>query len=180
MRTSAKSTLGLCPVFAIALALSGCGASISDITTGSLFGGKKEAAAPTALAQPDSVSRAIQVGTTSARAIKCGFNFDPVKLKTSFIAAETTANPAEATRVNQVYDVSFNGISRAVASKGEEYCSAPKTAKIKEALNRHLAGDYTPSAPEPVAAEDDGGLFGNASSSSNSNYKTPNPWARDE
>ena len=123
----------------------------------------------------------MQVGTTSARAVKCGFNFDPVKLRTQFLAAESTAltNADDAAKLGKIYDVSFTGISKAVAGQDEAYCSPAKTAKIKEALNRHLAGDYTPAPPEPVV-EEDGGLFGSLSSSGNSVYKDSNPMRRDE
>ncbi|MEQ1714536.1 MAG: hypothetical protein ABL907_00905, partial [Hyphomicrobium sp.] len=103
------------------------------------------------------VSRAMQVGTTSARAIKCGFNFDPVKLRTQFLAAETAANPAEADKAARVYDTSVNGVAKAVSGQGESYCTEQKNAQIKEALNRHLAGDYAPPPPAPAVEED--GLF---------------------
>lgn len=145
------------------IAASGCGASIPGISTGALGGG----AQPAPVAQNDPTSRAMQVGMTSARALKCGYNFDPAKLRTNFLASEAAANPAapptDATRVAQVYDTSFNGVSKAVASQGEAYCTPAKTTKIKEALHRHLAGDYTPDAPEPVPQEE--GLFGSWSSS---------------
>jgi hypothetical protein len=166
---------------ALCLSLSGCGASIPNLTTGSLFGG--EAAKPAApQVSNDPTSRAMQVGTTSARALKCGFNFDPVKLRTQFLAAEAPAltNPADVDKLNRIYDVSFNGVSKAVAEKGEDYCTPNKTQKIKEALNRHLTGDYTPTPPEPVV-EEDGGLFGGfGSSSSESTYKDSNPMNRNE
>jgi hypothetical protein len=44
-----------------------------------------------------------------------------------------------------------------LAEKGADYCTELKVARIKLALTRHLAGDYTPAPPEPV--EDDGSLF---------------------
>jgi hypothetical protein len=169
-------TLGLCS------ALSGCGASLPNLTTGSLFGasaaGQPAAAAPQVTNDP--TSRAVQVGTTAARAQKCGFNFDSVKLRTQFLAAEsaTLTNPADAAKLNQVYDIAFNGISKAVASKDEDYCTDNKTRTIKEALNRHLAGDYTPSTPEPVA--DDGGFFGDVGSTNGERFKDSNPMNRNE
>lgn len=153
----------------LAAALSGCGATLPNLTTGSLFGGTAGSTPPAApQVQNDPVSRAMQVGTTSARALKCGYNFDPIKLRTQFLATETaaTASPADATRVGQVYDTAFNGVSKAVASQGEGYCSAAKTRAIKEALTRHLAGDYTPTPPEPQPAEE--GLFGSGGGSSTS------------
>jgi hypothetical protein len=158
--------------------LGACGSSIPNVT-GSLFGG---AAAPAQPQQPtsDPMSRAVQVGTTSARAVKCGFNFDPVKLRTQFLATESVSltNPGDVSKIGQAYDIGFNGVSKAVAAQGEDYCNSVKTAKIKEALNRHLTGDYTPAAPEPVVEEE--GIFGSLSSSSSTGYRDSNPMRRDE
>jgi hypothetical protein len=153
-------------LFLVALAtagFAGCGASLPSLTTGSLFGGKP--AAPPVI-QNDPISRAMEVGATSARAVKCGYNFDPAKLRGQFLAAETAANPADAGKLTQIYDTTFNGISKAVAAKGADYCTEAKTNRIKQALNRHLAGDYTPSPPGAVEQED--GIFGGFGSGSNS------------
>jgi hypothetical protein len=164
-RTAAASVLVL------SLAVAGCGASLPGLTTGSLFGGEKPAAPQVT---NDPVSRAMQVGTTSARALKCGYNFDPAKLRANFIAAESATNPADAQKIAQIYDTAFNGISKAVATQGDAYCSPQKTRTIKEALNRHLAGDYTPDPPAPVV--EDEGLFGSlGSSSSSSGLKMKHP-----
>ena len=142
-------TARLCLMALATVSLGGCGASLPSLTTGAVFGGG--AAAKPAI-QNDPTSRAMEVGATSARAIKCGYNFDPAKLKNQFLTAET------------------------LAAKGADYCSKAKTDKIKEALNRHLAGDYTPSPPEPV--EQDEGLFGGAPSSSSSDtpFNTKEPF----
>jgi hypothetical protein len=167
-------TARLCVMVLATASLGGCGASLPSLSTGLLFGGTSKAAATPAI-QNDPTSRAIEVGSTSARAIKCGYNFDPAKLKSQFLTAEAAANPADTAKLTQVYDVTFNGISKALATKGTDYCSKAKTTRIKEALNRHLAGDYTPSPPEPV--EQDEGLFGSAPSASSSdtpfNSKAP-------
>jgi hypothetical protein len=145
-------------LFIVALAaacLGGCGASLPKLTTGSLFGGGAKAA--NAIDRDnDPVTRTMDVAATSARAIKCGYNFDPAKLKSNFLATQTANAPGDLPKLTEIYDKSFNGVSKALAEK-PDYCTAEKTAKIKLALNRHLAGDYTPSPPEPV--EDDS-LFG--------------------
>lgn len=138
------------------VALGGCGATIPGFSTSALTA-NKPAAPPN-----DPTARALQVGATSARAIKCGFNFDPAKLRTQFLAAEALTNPAETEKVQKIYDTAFNGISRAVAGQGESYCTEGKTGEIKEALNRHLAGDYTPTPPKPEVVDE--GLFGSVSS----------------
>ena len=120
----------------LALTLGGC-ASSSGLSTGSLFGGgEAAAAAPAAVGNPagDPTSRAFQVGSTSARAIKCGYNFDPVKLRTNFLATESASVAvADISRVEKVYDTAYNGVAKAVAGQ-PDYCSAEKTADIKAHL----------------------------------------------
>ncbi len=150
------------------VSLGGCGASLPGISTGSLFGGS--AASTAAPAAPvitnDPTSRAVQVGRTAARAQKCGFNFDQTKLRTQFLASESASLPtaADSDRLAQSYDASYRGVARAINAQGEDFCTTQKSQTIKTALTRHLAGDYTPSPPEPVI-EDDGGLFGGFGSS---------------
>jgi hypothetical protein len=143
-----------------AASLGGCGASLPKLTTGSLFGTKAEA--PPIDRNNDPATRTMDVAATSARAIKCGYNFDPAKLKSNFLSTQSAGNPADLPKLTQIYDASFNTVSKALVEK-PDYCTAEKTAKIKLALNRHLAGDYTPSPPEP--AEDDS-LFGDWSKGS--------------
>ncbi|CAA2139836.1 hypothetical protein [Hyphomicrobium sp. ghe19] len=133
-------------------ALGGCGASLPSLSTGSLLGGGSKAAAENANPN-DPVARTMDVAATSARALKCGYNFDPAKLKNQFLSSEAAANPPDAAKLTQVYDTAFNGVSKSLAEKGADYCSELKVAKIKLALTRHLAGDYTPSPPEPVEEE---------------------------
>jgi len=132
-----------------AVALGGCSAG-AGLTTGSLLGEDK----PVAPAN-DAPARAFQVGTVSARAVKCGFNFDPAKLKANYLAYEGTQPNADAAKTEKIYDVSFNGVAKAVVSE-RGYCTDAKTRTIKADLGRHLAGDYTPRAPEP---QQDEGLF---------------------
>lgn len=137
------------------MALGGCGASIPGLSTSALSPAPKDNNTPT--------NRAFQVGATSARAIKCGYNFDPVKLRTQFLAAEAATDPAGADNIAKIYDTSFNGVTKAIAEKGDEYCSQQKVASIKESLTRHLAGDYTPPPPAPV---EDEGILGSLGSTS--------------
>jgi hypothetical protein len=146
-----------------AASLAGCGASLPGMSTGSLFGGGAKVAPTTVDRNNDPVERTMDVAATSARAIKCGYNFDPTKLKNDFLTSQTAANPADASKLTQIYDASFNTVSKAIAANAD-YCSASRTTKIKLALNRHLAGDYTPSPPEPKG--DDGSLLGSWKSSS--------------
>lgn len=136
-----------------AAALAGCSGA-SSLSTGSILGGaeKPSDAGPV----NDPMARALQVGTISAKAVKCGFNFDPAKLKTSYIAYERNLSgpSADTSKVERIYDVAFNGVAKAVAADAE-YCSEDKTRIIKADLKRHLAGDYTPS-PRQEEPEEEG------------------------
>lgn len=138
--------------------LAGC-SGLPSLSTGSIFGGAKpEAAAAPVSATGDPTSRAFQVGTVAARAKKCGYNFDADKLKATFLAAEIGQGAADADvpRMTQIYDVAFNGVTKAVAAD-PQYCTEQKTASIKADLNRHLAGDFTPSAVKKAPVDE--GLF---------------------
>ena len=141
--------------------LGGCGASLPKLSTGSLFGAKTESPIDR---NNDPATRTMGVAATSARAMKCGYNFDPAKLKNNFLTTQSAANPGDLPKLTQIYDASFNTVSKALVDK-PDYCSAEKTIRIKMALNRHLAGDFTPSPPETV--EDDS-LFGGWGKSSSS------------
>lgn len=142
---------------AILLTLGGCSGG-GGVTTASVL--EKDGGQPV---QPknDPTARAFQVATVSARAVKCGYNFDPAKLRSTFIASEATRADAQTNMANveKTYDVTYNGITKAVATQGDEYCSAKKTKGIKEDLNRHLAGDYTPSPRQVASAPADQGMF---------------------
>lgn len=163
---------------ALGTALAGCGAKLPSLTTGSLFGGTPEATAKPAAApqvRNDPLARAMQVAATSARAEKCGFNFDPVKLRNQFLASEAAASPNEAANLTQVYDTSFRGISKTLVGRGgDEYCTPAKSDAIKTALNRHLSGDYTPEPPPPPSEAADAGILGGVFDSSPDGGRNPN------
>lgn len=138
-------------VLAIAAALGGCSAASSGLSTGSISG---TGAAGQANSAPlhDPTSRGIQVGSTAARAVKCGYNFDAPKLRASYLSFESQLNAADVEKATKAYDVAYNGVTKAVATKSD-YCSATKTAEIKSDLNRHLAGDFTPAQAKAAAYE---------------------------
>ena len=83
---------------ASALVLAGCSSS-GGLTTASLMGGgnaseaSASAAAPAGPPPSDPTSRTLQVAATSARATRCGFYFDPERLKSSFLAARWLKAP---------------------------------------------------------------------------------------
>jgi hypothetical protein len=115
--------------------------------------------APTMINNADPMARPVQVAWTSARAQRCGFNFDPHKLKANYLAYETRqGTPREQLpKIEQTYDTTFQNVSGKV-SADPGYCTDRKSADIKGDLNRHLAGDYTPNLPKPKVASC-GGLF---------------------
>lgn len=152
-------------ILSLAVLVTGCSGSASSLTTGSLFGGgnsgqSENAEAATKPPQGDATSRAFQVGSVSARAVKCGYNFDPAALKAKFLATESSqgATPELIVRAEKIYDIAYNGVWKGVASQ-KNYCSASRTKQIQSDLQRHLAGDYTPSNRKTVKAESsDGGV----------------------
>jgi hypothetical protein len=126
-----------------AIALAGCSGN-GGLTTGSLFGSSQ--AAQVAAAQlNDSSTRAAQVGAVSARATKCGFNFDAAALRTSFLSAEAAQSADQATlgKTEREFDTIRTKVAGAIA-KEADYCSDSKTAEIKSELTRHLTGDFSP------------------------------------
>ncbi len=142
IRTAKILALGLLPIV-----VAGCGASTSSLTTGSLFGSKQaEAVAAAAPVETPSV-RAAQVGSVSARAAKCGYNFDPARLKSGFLASEMSqgASAQDMGKIEREYDTIRAKVASTITAD-PDYCTDGKTRVIKADLTRHLAGDY--SAPE--------------------------------
>lgn len=147
--------------FVLAVLLSGCSGAATSLTTGSLFGGgeaEESKPQPAAAPEGDATSRAFQVGSVSARAVKCGYNFDPAALKSKFLATESTrgATPEMIARAEKIYDVAYNGVWKGVATQ-DNYCSASRTEKIRADLKRHLAGDYSPGKRKVVTSETNNG-----------------------
>ena len=146
-----------------AIVLTGCSGS-GGLTTASLTGGDKPAeAAPAGPPPSDPTSRALQVGATSARATRCGFYFDPAKLKSSFLAAEMTqgAGPEELQQIERAYEYTRLSVAKKLAEEAS-YCDETRTKEIKRDLTRHLAGDFTPA---PKREEKQPGLLADLMSS---------------
>lgn len=134
-----KSGLRLAGVaLALSLALAGCSSGTSGLTTGSLL----PAAAKPAPVDP-TVDRAIQVGATSARASKCGYNFDPLKLKANYMAYEAGQPGGDTGKIEKTYETTRTTVASKITDSSE-YCTEDQTAKIKGDLTRHLAGDFNP------------------------------------
>ncbi|MEL7048126.1 MAG: hypothetical protein AAFO75_04040 [Pseudomonadota bacterium] len=141
-------------VIMVALAVSGC-STVSALTTGSLTGEAKPAAAAAPVDSNTPSARALQVGTTAARATKCGYNFNAAELKSQYLAAEAASGMgvAEISKLDRIYESGFAGVAKAV-TKPDVYCTAAKTTTIKADLQRHMAGDYTPTKKKVVKADD--------------------------
>lgn len=123
--------------------LTACSGAGTGLSTGSLFGSKQAetvAAAPVETAS----MRAAQVGAVSARAAKCGYNFDPVRLKTGFLAAESQkgVSTEELGRTEREFDTIRVKVAATLAAN-PDFCTDGKTREIKTDLTRHMAGDYS-------------------------------------
>jgi hypothetical protein len=146
-------------MLAAAALAGGCSGGVSG-----LLGGAPAAAdAPGSVKNEDPLARPVAVAWTSARAQRCGFYFDPAKLRSSYLAYEARQPGADLARAEKTYDSTFKTIHEKVAAD-PDYCTNSKSAEIKKDLTRHLAGDFTPHFPKPSAAESCG-LFCGADTS---------------
>jgi len=139
MRTSIAA-----PVAILATLLAGCS---GGLTTASLTGsGPSQVAAPSP-PPATSTDRVLQVASTSARAVKCGYYFDAAKLKSAFLASEAGSGAAadQIQKIERDYDYTRAAVINQIA-KQPEYCSDARTKEIKADLTRHLAGDFSPTA----------------------------------
>jgi hypothetical protein len=132
-------------LLALLLALPGCGGP-SSLTTA--------AVQPAPVPANDATARALQVGAVSARASRCGFHFDPTRLKAAFLADELRqgASADQLHRIEREYEFTRLTIAGKIA-KDPDYCSEGTAALIKADLARHLAGDFTPTPPKAQAQD---------------------------
>lgn len=152
----AGSKVLLAATMVAASALAGCSGSGSGLTTASILGGSTEASAAQAKPiQPQ--DRAIQVGAVSARAQKCGYNFDAAKLRANYLASEAAGlDGGQLAQLGEIYDKTARAVAVAIQSD-QSFCTDAKTKQIKADLTRHLAGDFTPERLAGV--EKSGGIF---------------------
>jgi hypothetical protein len=163
-------------VLILGATLSGC-SSGGGVSTASILGeaptppatagaapaapGPPVVAAVPAATLSDPTGRAFQAGSVTARAVKCGYNFDAAKLRASYIAYEAArGSPEEVARLEKIYDVAYSGVAKAAADE-PDYCSERKTEQIKADLNKLLAGNFDTPGKAVAAAQkkDEGGLF---------------------
>lgn len=125
----------------LAVALAAC-SSGNPLTTSTLLGGST-AKAPATPAPETPTDRAIHVGTTSARAQRCGYVFDPAGVRHGYLAFESQQGlAAEAlAKAEKSYDFTVASIAKNIASN-EDYCTEAQTAVIKRDLTQILAGNY--------------------------------------
>ena len=148
----------LCTPIALVAGCAGGPSPLPSLTTGSLLGSKPPA--PPVAPANTPVNRAFQLGAVSARATKCGFNFDAERLKANFFAGETQQGTAvdDLAKAEKVYKIAYNGVAKA-ANRKEDYCSEKRTGEIKTDLNRLLTGDFSPQPPRPREEEADNSIF---------------------
>ncbi len=126
--------------------LAACSSGTSGLTTAALTS-KKPADEP--------VERAIRAARTSAEAQTCGYNFDPAKLRTAYLAFETSQGAEAAARAEKTFDATRAMVSSKIGT-AESYCNEDRTAAVKRDLTRFLAGDF---ALPAAKSEVDIGLF---------------------
>lgn len=148
---------------AATLALAGCSADSSTLTTASLFGSGQAAQASPAAPPPPAPftpsERALNLGAVVARATQCGYYFDPGRLKAAWLAYEAQQGtpPDQVALIDKQYEYTRLTVQKTVTAE-PDYCSEAKTKEIKASLTRHLAGDFTP-PPRKIAAKSPG-MFG--------------------
>ena len=163
--------------------LGGCASGSAGLTTGSLGGAAPVSGALAVQPQVTASQRVARASVRAAEAVKCGYNVDPAKLRSGYLAYEGNqgATVEEMDKIAKTYDASFR-ITLAQIKPNEDYCTAQRTAEIKADLARHLSGDYSiPVKPTTTAAKtDDGGFWGWLKSGEPSGRETLDPeWARD-
>src|SRR6185436_5020994 len=104
----------------------GCGSSAGGLSTASVGGDSP------GVTSEDPLARPIQVAWTSARAQRCGFNFDTAKLRATYLSYESRQGAAgeQLAKIQSGYDSTFKTISGRV-SANPDYCTDKKSAEIK-------------------------------------------------
>jgi len=148
--------LGAWLLLAGAVGLAACSSGASGLVTGTTLSAGD---APGGITNESPMARPIGVAMTSARARRCGFYFDPTKLRTSYLAYESRQmDRAQLGNVEKSYDSTFKVISERI-SDDPNYCTDQKGAEIKVELARYLQGDFTPNFPKAKVVESCG-FFG--------------------
>jgi aerobic-type carbon monoxide dehydrogenase small subunit (CoxS/CutS family) len=145
---------------AVISACSGAPSPGSGLTTASILDGQgKSPTTSIGITNDNPMARPLYAAFTAARAEKCGFNFDAAGLRSRYLAYETQqgGNGQPIAQIEKTYDSTFQRIRTGLE---EDACSDKKSAEIKAALSKQLAGDFTPNFPAPKKeVAQCGGLF---------------------
>lgn len=134
----------LCSGLTLAVVVSGCSGG-GGVSTASLLG------TPAKPQLDEPTERALHSASISARASKCGYNFDARRLRESFLAAEAAggATPEQMIKLGQSYDFTRDTVAKQI-TQPDEYCSEGKTREVSGALQKQLAGDFTAPKKPPL------------------------------
>lgn len=131
----------------LALGLAAC-SSTGGSQTGFLSGGGDADATATTqqTVSNDPDTRVMQLAWNTARADKCGFQFNAPRMRASYLAweGELGAAPEEIARYASGYDQSgalFR--ARIKAEPIAEYCSGKVVSDIRSAMTQYIAGDFS-------------------------------------
>ncbi len=105
--------------------------------------------APPGITNESPMARPASVAWTSARAKRCAFFFDPVKLRSTYLAYEGRQPGQDLAKVESVYDNTYKLILAKTTGEAD-YCSDKRSADIKAELARLLANDFSPNLPKPT------------------------------
>ena len=134
-------------VGAATLSVAGCGSSALDPSSllPKLPGSTGAVSAPPVVKPVTATDRAVYVAGISAKARKCGYNFDSPRLKANFLASEVSrGTPAEElAKLDKVYDI-FERKTAASISDASSYCASDANEGIKRDLSGALAGKFDP------------------------------------
>jgi len=159
-------------LLAAAAGLAACSSGASGLITGST---QTNTDAPGGITNDNPLARPIGVAWTSARARRCGFNFDPAKLRASYLAYEASQSKGELlAKSEKSYDTTFQVITERI-SADPNYCTDRKGAEIKTELARHLKGDFAPNFPKAKVVESCG-FFGCAPEASDEKFDSKSFW----
>lgn len=120
--------------------VAGCSGSSAGLFTSS---NKSDATGAPALIVMTPNERAAHAATISAEASKCGYNFDPAKVRSGYLSYEAAQGlqPDDVAKLEKIYD-NARGKLFSVIGKAEDFCSEERTEKIKRELAKQLAGDF--------------------------------------
>ena len=90
-------------------------------------------------------SRVEHLAWNTAWAKSCGFYFDNAKMKSSYLAYESTAGTTadQVAKLATTYD-RLQGSLGAIAASQADQCNDRRLERIRSEINRYLAGDFTP------------------------------------